>query len=120
MKRRNRPGRKLLVASIGVAAVSYVACSGSTNSENGVKSDSGTDSGGIGGAVGNLVGPDTGTGGTGGSAGLADAADDNVSVFDVVANLVAPDVGIPDAQDDNLSFFDQVANLLPPPDGGAN
>lgn len=34
MKPRFRPGRKLLVASLGVAAISYVACGTETTSGN--------------------------------------------------------------------------------------
>jgi hypothetical protein len=73
-----RGGRKLLVASLGVGAVSYVACCNS--------------------AVANLMAPpqdasadvaadaagDTGAGGD------ASDASDRFSPFDVVANLVAP------------------------------
>jgi hypothetical protein len=70
-----RPGRKLLVASIGVAAVSYVACgSGST--------------------VANLMAPPENDGGGGGS---NDAGTDTPPRpdappinWDVVANLAPP------------------------------
>jgi len=71
---RKRLGRKLLVASLGVGAVSYVACGGS--------------------AVANLVPPpiDAGTdtpadmaADTGG-----DGASDHFSPNDLVANIVAP------------------------------
>ncbi len=74
MKPRIRPGRKLLVASLGVAAVSYVACGGSGDSGGG---------GGAGGVVGNLVGPQ--------DVNVPDKQDDGASPMDVVANLVAPD-----------------------------
>jgi len=78
MKPRKRTGRKLLVASLGVAAVSYAACSGS--------GDGG--SGGAGGVVGNLVGPD--------DVNVPDKQDDSSNPMDVVANLVAPDASASD------------------------
>jgi hypothetical protein len=63
---RKRTGRKLLVATLGVAAVSYVACGGS--------------------AVANLMPPpqDAGADTT------ADTASDSFSPLDLVANIVAP------------------------------
>ena len=70
MKPRIRVSRKLLVASIGVAAVSYVQCGGDSDSGKSVKKDAGADST-FDDAVANLVAPD----------------------FDAVANLVAPDAG---------------------------
>jgi hypothetical protein len=73
MKPRVRSGRKLLVASLGVAAVSYVACGGSGDGGGG----------GAGGVVGNLVGPQ--------DVNVPDKQDDGASPLDVVANLVAPD-----------------------------
>jgi hypothetical protein len=85
MHKKNRPGRKLLVASLGVAAVTYVACSSG--------SGGGSGGGGSGGVVGNLVGPDPDSavdgGGTGGTA--TDSGADKFSDFDQVANLVPPD-----------------------------
>jgi hypothetical protein len=84
MRKKNRPGRKLLVASLGVAAVTYVACSSG--------SGGGSGGGGSGGVVGNLVGPDPDSAvdsGTGGD--TSDAQPDKFSEFDQVANLVPPD-----------------------------
>ena len=74
-----RHGRKLLVASIGVAAVSYAACD-----------DAGT--------VANLMAPPTTTTGSGGSGGAPSDAnadsnpkDGNPPInWDVVANLMPP------------------------------
>jgi len=68
-----RPGRKLLVASIGVAAVSYVACGSSST-------------------VANLIAPPEDGGGTGGSndAGMDKAPDVPTINWDVVANLLPP------------------------------
>ena len=84
MKPRTRRPRKLLSASLGVAAVSYVACGGSTNTVANLvlppPADGSTPdgSGGAGGNPADAV-SDRGTGGgTGGS------------FFDVVANLIVP------------------------------
>ncbi len=63
-----RPGRKLLIASLGVAAVSYVACQGETS--------------------GNLVAPPGTDASTDGSAETNDAADKDQ--FVTSGNLVAP------------------------------
>lgn len=82
MKRRNRPGRKLLVASLGVAAVTYVACSSGSG---------GGGSGGSGGVVGNLVGPDPDSSVDGSAGSSSDAQPDKFSDFDQIANLVPPD-----------------------------
>jgi hypothetical protein len=74
-----RGGRKLLVASLGVGAVSYVACSNSV--------------------VANLMAPPQDAsadvaadapGDTGADGDASDATSDRFSPFDVVANLVAP------------------------------
>ena len=78
MKKKNRPGRKLLVASLGVAAVTYACSSGSGGGSGG---------GGSGGVVGNLVGPDPDAA----VDGATDAGSDKFSEFDQVANLVPPD-----------------------------
>jgi hypothetical protein len=77
---RKGKGRKLLVASLGVAAVSYVACGGST--------------------VANLMPPpqdgstdqmgDAPRDGTSDGAGTADGPTDQVFRMDIVANLIAP------------------------------
>lgn len=105
-RRRSGAGRKLLVASVGVAAVTYVACSSDDGSSNPP-----TDAGSQMDVVANLVAPDTGTGGTG-----QDASQD-VNQLDVVANLVAPDTGT-DAPDDSTSNpLDVVANLVAPDTG---
>lgn len=84
MRPRIRHGRKLLVASLGVAAVSYVACGGNTTSNPtpshpdaaDVQNDF---------PVGNLAVPQP------------DAASEDVqqefNPFDVVANLMAPPDG---------------------------
>lgn len=104
MKRRQRPGRKLLVASVGVAAVSYVACS--SDGSGSAPTDASTDNTNQYDVVANLVAPDTGT--------------PDVNQFDVVANLVAPDVDVPDASSDapsdasDGSPLDVVANLVAP------
>lgn len=112
MKRRIRHGRKLLVASLGVAAVSYVACGGNTTSTSGnlMPPEAGADHPQQFDVVGNLVAP-------------GDAAKDHVSALDVVANLVAPPVDASDAgkagdAQQEFSVFDVVANLAIPPDGG--
>jgi hypothetical protein len=84
---RNRHGRKLLIASIGVAAVSYVACAGDDTTPGG--SDAGATGGG-----GALLADGGATGGGGGL--VADgstAADAEIEQilpgFDVlVANLM--------------------------------
>src|SRR5262252_3732837 len=93
MKVRTRRPRKLLSASLGVAAVSYVACGGSTTSAPGA-----------GGFVGNLVGPPhdaaAGAGGTGNPRDGASGAGGGGNPFDVVANLVvAPIDAAPDHSD---------------------
>ena len=85
MDGRKRRGRKLLIATLGVAAVSYVGC-GSDNDNPPT--------------AGNLMPPpDSGM----------DAKDG--STLDVVANLVAP----PDVRETrDGSFRDVVANLVAP------
>lgn len=86
---RPRKGRKLLVASLGVATMTYVGvqCGGSTSNGGGEKTDAKSEA-------------------------TADAVDDFP-----VANLVAPPYDakddVADAQDDF-----PVANLVPPPDSG--
>jgi hypothetical protein len=108
LKPRIRHGRKLLVASLGVAAVSYVACGGSTKTTSG-----------------NLMAPEAGDAQIDhpthfdavGNLALPDAAPDHPSTVDVVGNL-APPMDAGDAQHDPISVFDVVANLALPPDGG--
>jgi hypothetical protein len=79
MEGRKRRGRKLLIATLGVAAVSYVGCSSSGSvAERSEAGDAAADGSPLD-VVANLVAPDVGT--------------DNGSLLDVVANLVAPDVG---------------------------
>jgi len=94
----------LLVASIGVAAVSYVACGGNTET-SGKKvtpqKDAQADVHGFD-VVANLVAPPDG------------------NVLDVVANLVAPPDAGADAPQDHGSVLDVVANLVPPPLDGGN
>jgi len=63
---RKRTGRKLLVATLGVAAVSYVACGD--------------------GAVANLMAPPQ----DGGADSAADTTTDTFSPLDLIANLIAP------------------------------
>jgi hypothetical protein len=102
---RPRQSRKILVASIGVATMSYVIACGGT------ETGSGGDSGGDGAAadrtvtdapVGNLAAPDVN------SDRAADTFDDTP-----VANLVA----LPDASHDTMDEF-PVANLVAVPDSG--
>ena len=123
MKVRTRRPRKLLSASLGVAAVSYVACGGSSSTVanlvapptvDGAAGHPGTGgAGGCAGTVGNLVPPPPVDGGTGGDP------------FDVVANLVvapvdagpdqvndAPSDATDATRDSPPSFFDVVANLV--------
>jgi hypothetical protein len=120
---RKRHGRKLLIASIGVAAVSYVACGGDTNDGSGGGGSSGTavstggngntagsantgggntgggNTGGGGYLVANLVAPDFDSG-SGGSDKIQDAAAERVpDVFVIVANLMV--VPTPDAKADS-------------------
>ena len=68
---RKRTGRKLLVATLGVAAVSYVAC---------------------GDGVANLMAPpqDAGTDGAADTAADTTSNTDTFSPLDLVANLIAP------------------------------
>jgi hypothetical protein len=103
MTPRKRKGRKLLVASIGVAAVSYVACGGEDTSDQKPKTDAGSD------VVANLIAPPD--------------SDTN----DVVANLIAPpDTGADQEADqaadqtaDKLDL-DVVANLVARPDASSD
>lgn len=74
MKKLRKPGRKLLIASLGVAAVSYVACSSSSN-----------------GTSGNLVAPDPDASDSQASDSGKDTGKDAPDFFDQVANLVPPD-----------------------------
>jgi hypothetical protein len=68
-----RHGRKLLVATVGVAAVSYVACSNNSRVE----------------VTGNLVPPPQEDAASDAS---SDAAQDSGPVMEVVGNLVAPPI----------------------------
>jgi len=91
---KKRVGRKLLVAAVGVATVSYVVACGSTSqgetSGNLVAPDTGSDTFV---SSGNLVPPDTGTPDTSKSEAATDSASD-VIPFDVSSgNLVPPDTG---------------------------
>ena len=67
---RKGTGRKLLVASLGVGAVSYVACGGS--------------------AVANLLAPPTDGGADTAADTATDTLNDGFSPNDLVANIVAP------------------------------
>jgi hypothetical protein len=93
MDGRKRRGRKLLVASLGVAAVSYVGCGDNDNNPT----------------VANLVAPPPGMD-------SGDAKDDMGSLLDVVANLVAPprDSAVDARGPRDGSFRDVVANLVAP------
>ncbi len=84
-KKRGSRGRKLLVASLGVAAVSYVACGGNSETSGNLvpPPDAGSDSTGND-AVGNLAPP------VDAQADVAPDVPEESSVLDVVANLVAP------------------------------
>jgi hypothetical protein len=75
MRKLPKRGRKLLVASLGVAAVSYVACSSGSS-----------------GTSGNLVAPDPDASDSqAGDTGSGDTGKDAPDLFDQVANLVPPD-----------------------------
>lgn len=94
-------GRKLLVATVGLATVSYVvACGGNVSTEE--KGDAGAD---VRDDVtsGNLVAPDTGT-----------------PPPDVTSgNLVAPDTGVDTGPEDTAPPFDVSSGNLVPPDTGS-
>jgi hypothetical protein len=92
-------GRKLLVASMGVAAVSYVGCSSSSSGPPGTVKDAGADRGiDSRGMVGNLVAPldsghhaDARAADSGKDAGAADAhKDTGVAMMGVGNLMVAP------------------------------
>lgn len=70
---RKRVGKKLLVASLGVGAVSYVACIGGVANLMAIPQDGGSD------AAGDKA-ADT----------QSDSASDAFSPLDLVANIVAP------------------------------
>jgi len=109
-------GRKLLVATVGLATVSYVACGGSTSSGPSTTSDAAVD-----GAVqsditsGNLLPP-------------PDTKPDTYTADITSGNLVPPpDTGSSDAgaadtgtsKPDSTPPFDVTSgNLVPPPDSG--
>ena len=93
MHGRKRRGRKLLIATLGVAAVSYVGCGSDSDNRRTAGNlmpppDSGIDAkdGSLLDVVANLVAP------PGDSAADARGPRDG-SFRDVVANLVAPDLG---------------------------
>lgn len=122
MAERKRHGRKLLIASIGVAAVSYVACGGDTNDT------SSTDGGGSGSATagsGPNAGGSNNTGGStnaGGSNNTAGASGGNVGGQINVGNLMPYPVdagsdasAIKDAAAERLDSNVFVANLIAPP-----
>ena len=104
MDGRKRRGRKLLIATLGVAAVSYVGCGDDDRNPT----------------VANLVAPpdsggSAGSGGASGSGGSSGMGAKDGSPLDVVANLVAP----PDVTTDvrsprDGSVRDVVANLVAP------
>jgi hypothetical protein len=87
MRPRKVPGRKLLVASIGVAAVSYVACSSSSE-------------------VGGNAGAD---------AGSHDAAADAFQSSGNLAPPPPHDAGMDSDISDALQVFETSGNLAPPP-----
>jgi hypothetical protein len=94
-------GRKLLIATVGLATVSYVVACGSSVETSETKTDSGSDV-----TSGNLVPPDTGTPGPDVSSG----------------NLVPPDTGMDVAEDtrDTAPPFDVSSGNLVPPDTGSD
>jgi hypothetical protein len=111
---RKRHGRRLLIASIGVAAVSYVACGGDDmtqvanlmapagNAGVGNPGGSANQGGSANSGGASNAGGSSGSSNTGGGGGnIQDAASEKAIVgFDVlVANLIAPPP--PDAKDDN-------------------
>src|SRR5262245_66662889 len=125
MTERKRHGRKLLIASLGVAAVSYVACGGSTESDNGgssndagVRGSGGTGGSGVGGSqtgggpVGNLM-PFPTDSGTGGYQGAGGAGTGGAGT----GGDVQSDAGATDAPADTgpVIDWDVIANLVPPP-----
>jgi hypothetical protein len=73
MDRPKRTGRKLLIASIGVAAISYVACGGddsTSTTDGGSTTGASGHMGAAGAVVANLVAPPIDSGvGTGGGSG---------------------------------------------------
>lgn len=108
-------GRKLLVAAIGVATVSYVvACGGKTDDDTqGTKADSGVNDAGPDVSSGNLVPPPDDT-----------MAPDTLGPDISSGNLVPPpdsmddDTGAPDTSaEDTLTPDISSGNLVPPPDG---
>ena len=109
VKKKRRPGRKLLVASLGVAAVSYVASCGGSSDSDGTQTtkDASTDKNTGSDVVANLIAP-------------PDDASDQNTFNDVVANLIAPpDDASADAASDAVPDaidLDVVANLIAPPD----
>lgn len=70
---RKQRGRKLLIASVGVAAVSYVACNGTYT-------------------TGNLVPPPQEDAATDAASDADSAPEDSGNYMDVVANLIAPPI----------------------------
>jgi hypothetical protein len=76
MRGTERKGRKLLIATLGLAAVSYVGCEDENSS------------------VANLMAPIDSGMDANDAKDARDARDVIVSPRDVVANLVAPDLGL--------------------------
>jgi hypothetical protein len=126
---RKRHGRKLLIASIGVAAVSYVACGDSSTESTGTTPGAGgsatAGSQGHGGTAGDNTfvgntGGMVGTGGSGGNVGIAG----NIAVGNLM--VILPDAStIKDAAAEKpvvVGFDVLVANLIapPPPDAKAD
>jgi hypothetical protein len=124
VKDPTRRGRKILIASLGVAAVSYVACGGSTDDSTGNPGGAGTtNSGGSAqagsadtGGSSNNTGGDM-SNGTGGSANTGGSVNGGGPI---VGNLMAfpTDAGPKDAAEDiKIVVFPDVlvANLIAPP-----
>jgi hypothetical protein len=115
MAERVKRGRKLLIASIGVAAVSYVACGGDDSTATNSTVDGGT--GGSGGSagfiVGNLMPYPTDSGNTGGSGGASPA---DGSAGGTITDAGTEDAKPTDANNDQPFVFDRVVgNLIAPP-----
>jgi hypothetical protein len=115
---RKRHGRKLLIASIGVAAVSYVACGDSSSESTGTNGSGGSATAGTNSNAGSdsNTGGSTGTSGgsnTGGNIGIAG----NIAVGNLM--VIIPDASmIKDAAEEKpvvVGFDVLVANLIAPP-----
>ncbi len=92
MTERKTHGRKLLIASIGVAAVSYVACGGSTSETSGNLMAPDASATGAGGSTHTGGSANTGGGGTGGSANTGGGGTGGSvnTAGSLVGNLIAP------------------------------